>query len=192
MLDHTMRSENGVLNGTALRYAAYGLTGLSLAAAAWLLLQRLWWEAAIMVGFVVAAVLFGLSRDRLPSLFTFLFTLAAAINAAGYVWELWHSPFWFDEAVHVFTPFAIVSAIGWLMVFRGDAAPRAAPWRYVGKILLIGLAIGGLWEAFEWAIGIIGSVQDTAMDLVMDVIGAALAAALCFTAARSEIKPEAT
>lgn len=175
-----------MLDNNGLRYAAYALTAASLVAAVWLALLGKWYEAAIMAGFVVAAVVFGRSRDRLPSVFTFLFTLAAAINAAGYVLELWDSPVWFDEAVHVFTPFAVVAAIGWLMVKRGDTAADVRPWRYIGKILLIGFSIGVLWEGFEWAIGIVGSLRDSVIDLVMDMIGAALAAAFCFVAAGSE------
>lgn len=80
----------------------------------------------------------------------------------------------------------IVAAIVWLIVTRDGAAPHVQPWTYVGKILLIGVTIGGLWEGFEWAIGIIGSLHDSVIDLVMDMVGTALAAMFCFLAAGYE------
>lgn len=175
-----------MLDSNGLRYAGFVLTFLSLLAAGWLALQGRWFEAAIMAGFVIAAVLFGVWRDRLPSLFTFLFTVAAAINALGYVLELWESPFWFDEAVHVITPFAIVAAIAWLLVKRDEAYPIDNPVGYLIKIVLIGLAIGLLWEGFEWIMGIVGTWKDTRIDLLMDTIGALLAALFCLAVARSD------
>jgi hypothetical protein len=175
-----------MLDRNSLRYAGFGLTFLSLFAAGWLTVQGRWFEAAIMAGFVFVAVLLGIWRDRLPSLFTFLFALAAVINALGYVLELWKSPFWFDEAVHVITPFAIVGAIAWILVKRDNAYPVTNPGGYLLKIVLIGLVIGVLWEGFEWAIGIVGNWNDTLLDLLMDGIGTLLAALFCLSAARSE------
>lgn len=175
-----------MLDSNAFRYGAYALTAAALVAAAWLATEQRWFEAAIMAGFVAAAVLFALWRDRLPSLFTFAFALVAAINAAGYVFELWRNPAWFDEAVHVVTPFAIVAAVGWLLVKRDSAHPRSNPAVYVLKILLIGIVVGIAWEGFEWLIGIAGSWNDTLMDLLMDSIGALLAAGFCLAAARSD------
>ncbi|MDQ3481895.1 MAG: hypothetical protein M3448_00535 [Pseudomonadota bacterium] len=97
------------------------------------------------------------------------------MNAAGYLLSLWHDETLFDEAVHFYTSFAVVAAIGWLAL-RG-ASPRRSPptwWVLVAAGVLLGLA----WEAFEWAIGIIGSGHDTMMDLAMDTAGAGAAAAL--------------
>ncbi len=175
-----------MLNSDGLRYAGFGLTLLSCLAAVWLAMQGRWFEAAIMGGFVLAALLFASWRERLPSLFTFLFTLAAVINALGYVLELWKTPSWFDETVHVITPFAIVAAIAWLLVQRGVVGPTEQPVRYLLKIVLIGLGIGVLWEGFEWAIGIVGSWNDTLIDLLMDGIGAIFAALFCLWAVRSD------
>lgn len=175
-----------MLNSNGLRYAGFGLTFLSLLVAAWLALQGRWFEAAIMAGFVLAALLFSVWRDRLPSLFTFLFTVAAAINALGYVLELWKTPFWFDEGVHVITPFTIVAAIAWLLVKRDHAYPIKNPAGYLLEILLIGLAIGVLWEGFEWAIGIVGTWNDTLIDPTMDMLGALLASLFCLAVARTK------
>lgn len=175
-----------MLDSNGLRNASIGLTLLSLLAASWLAIPGLWFEATIMGGFVLAALLFAAWRDRLPSLFTFLFTMAAVINAVGYVLELWKTPFWFDETVHVITPFAVVAAIACLLVRRDNVHPIKQPVTYLLKIVLIGLGIGVLWEGFEWAIGIIGSWNDTLLDLVMDGIGSSLAALFCLWAARNK------
>ena len=174
-----------MLDSNGWRYAGFFLTAVALFAAAYLALQGRWWDAAVMGGFVVAAVLFALWRDRLPSLFTFLFTLVAAINAAGYVFNLFKTPFWFDEFVHVITPFAVVAALAWLLIRRDNAQPRRNTGSYFIKIVLLGIVIGLLWEGFEWLIGIIGTVQDTLIDLTMDTIGSILAALFCLAAARS-------
>lgn len=175
------------MNSNGLRSAGFVLTLLSLLAAVWLGLQGRWFEAGIMAGFVLAAFLFGVWRDWLPSLFTFLFTFAAAMNALGYVLELWKTPFWFDEVVHVITPFTIVAAVAWIMVKRDNAFPLKNPAEYPIKIVLIGLVVGVLWEGLEWAIGIVGTWNDTLVDLLMDGIGASLAALFCWSAARSEL-----
>lgn len=175
------------------RYAAFVLTALALGAAALLGVQGRWSDAAVMFGFVVAAVLFALWRDRLPALFTFLFTLVAAINASGYVFNLFATPVWFDEFVHVITPFAIVAALAWLLIDRDAAYPIASPTAYFLKIALLGIAIGLGWEGFEWLVGIIGTVHDTLIDLAMDTAGAVLAAFFCLAAARSskaELDPQ--
>ena len=174
-----------MLDSNGWRYAGFFLTAVALLAAVYLALQGRWSDAAIMGGFVLAAVLFAAWRDRLPSLFTFLFALVAAINAAGYVFNLFQTPFWFDEFVHVITPFAIVAALGWLIIERGDN-PQNHPAGYVVKVVLLGILIGLLWEGFEWLIGIIGPFQDTLIDLAMDTIGSFLAALFCLAAARSD------
>ena len=175
-----------MLDSNGFRYAGFGLTALALIAAAYLVLQGRWLDAAVMAGFVLGGVVLALWRDRLPSLFTFLFALAGAINAAGYVFNLWTTPAWFDEAVHVFTPFSIVAALAWILVKRDKALPSVRPGSYFLKIVLLGLAVGIAWEGFEWLIGIIGGTRDTVIDLAMDTLGAVLAALFCLWAAHSE------
>lgn len=175
-----------MFDSNGFRYGGFVLTALALIAAAYLALQGRWLDAAVMAGFVLSGVVLALWRDRLPSLFTFLFALAGAINAAGYAFNLWTTPAWFDEAVHVFTPFAIVSALAWVLVKRDKASPSERTGLYLLKIVLLGLAVGIAWEGFEWLIGIIGSTRDTLIDLAMDTLGAVLAALFCLWAAHSE------
>lgn len=168
------------------RYAGFVLAAIALIAAVYLALQGRWVDTGVMAGFVAAAVVFAMWRDRLPSLFTFLFALAATINAAGYVFNLFATPFWFDEFVHVITPFAIVAALAWLLIKRDDAYPVKNSGGYLIKIVLVGVLVGLLWEGFEWLVGIIGTSRDTLIDLAMDMIGSVLAALFCLAAARNE------
>lgn len=148
--------------------------GAALAGCLWLVLGgealRSLGPAAIAV--TAAAAL--LARRILPAAFGLLLTVAVAVNAAGYVLTLWHERTAFDEIVHAFTSFAGMAAIGWLVLKRRMRPGLALLW----QALAIGLVIGVAWEGFEWAIGIIGSRRDTAIDLLMDGVGALLAAML--------------
>lgn len=175
-----------MLDSNLWRHGSTFLTGLALVGAAYLAVQGRWADAAVMAGFVIAAVLFAISRDRLPSLFTFLFALVAAINAAGYAFNLFQTPVWFDEVVHVITPFALVAALAWLLIKRDQVDPVRNPGAYVIRIVLLGIVIGLLWEGFEWLVGIIGTARDTIIDLAMDMLGSILAALFCLLAARSD------
>ena len=104
-----------------------------------------------------------------------LLALAVLINVAGYGLGMWHDETLFDELVHFYTSFAGVAAIGRLAL-ANEWLPRAASRPAV--LLTIAVALGIIWEAFEYAIGIVGSRHDTLMDLAMDLTGATLAAVL--------------
>lgn len=121
-----------------------------------------------------------------PAFYAALLVAAALVNSSGYLFTLWHDETIFDEAVHFYTSFAVVAALGWLATGRppfGDSAPSW--WVF----LVTGLVLGFAWEGIEWLTGIIGSRRDTAVDLLMDSLGAVAAAALvrrvCRTTTRS-------
>lgn len=126
------------------------------------------WLASAGVG--IAAVS---CRSYLPIFFGFLVTLAAVINMSGYAFGLWHDRTPFDELVHGYTAFAGMAAGGWLFL-RRKSSPGGLTW----KMAIVGAIIGIAWEIFEWSIGIIGDPWDTGVDLLMDVLGAILAAVL--------------
>ena len=107
-----------------------------------------------------------------------LVVVAGAVNLVGYLLNLWHDETVFDEAVHLYTSFAVVAAIGRLALGSAALPDRLSRW---WSLLIIAVLLGLAWEAFEWVIGIIGGGRDTIMDLVMDTVGGAIAAALIHT-----------
>lgn len=120
---------------------------------------------------------------RTNGFYAALVAVAVLVNASGYLLSLWHDETVFDEAVHFYTSFAMVAAIGWLAL-RGAASRRSPPSWWV--LVPLGLLLGLAWEAVEWALGIIGTGRDTLMDLAMDAAGAGSAAALIGFAARGK------
>ena len=126
------------------------------------------WLACAAIG--IAAIIF---RHTLPPFFGFLLTIAAMVNSAGYVFNLWHERTMFDEVVHGFAFFAGTSSVGWF-VLQQRPGVTGLFWKAALAALVAGLA----WEGFEWLIGIIGDTRDTLIDLAMDMIGALGAAAL--------------
>lgn len=177
---------NTGLNSRAFSALSYALLAITALGAVYMATAGRWISAAGLVGFVALAVAFLLQRDRLPAIFSSLFVLAGLINAAGYAFNLWHNPVWFDELVHFYTSFTVVAAIGWLMFSRTGANAAGHSLRFVASVTGIGIVLGILWEVFEWAIGIIGTSADTVIDLVMDTLGAAAAGLFCASAAARE------
>lgn len=156
-------------------------------------LQGEWNNAIALAGFGVAAVLFILTDDRLPTLFDFLFVIAALLNAGGWVWRLFYQPGPYDEITHAFTTFAITLALGFLVYRSMFSVFRQHPWLYVLTVASFGIAIGAVWEIVEWTAGfifnteVIGDVNDTVTDLIMDSLGAGFAALLSLWALREQI-----
>ena len=143
-----------------------------------------WMEAGALGAVAVLGAIFMAARDRLPAIFTFLFVAAGLVNALGYILSLWHEATLFDEAVHAFTSFTLSAAAGWLLVGSTGLLDRGESLRIVFAVAGTGLILGLMWEAFEWAIGIIGGPRDTVMDLVMDLSGAVAAGLFCALVAR--------
>lgn len=167
------------LNSSSFSLPSYVLLGAMAAGAAYLGVLGRWFPAAGLAGIILLAILFIAQRSRLPSIFTLLFVLAGLVNAVGYVLNLWRTPYWFDEAVHFYTSFTAVAAIGWLLFSRTSMNAGRHPVRFALAVTGIGIVLGLLWEVFEWTIGIIGSPSDTMIDLLMDTLGAVAAGLFC-------------
>lgn len=140
--------------------------------------QGNWWNAVALGCFLIASLVFVIRDDRLPTLFDFLFVLAALLNAAGWVWGLFGMPGPYDEIVHAFTTFAITLAVSFLVYQRMLTIFRQHTILYLLTIASFGIAIGALWEIVEWSAGkvlpteVIESLDDTIIDLIMDTLGA--------------------
>jgi hypothetical protein len=141
-------------------------------------------NAIALAGFLIASLVFVVRDDRLPTLFDFLFVVAALLNAGGWVWQLFYQPGPYDEITHAFTTFAITLALSFLVYRSMLTVFRQHKVLYLLTIASLGIAIGALWEVAEWTAGkvlateVIGSLDDTIVDLIMDSLGAGLAAVI--------------
>ncbi|AFZ14106.1 hypothetical protein Cri9333_3275 [Crinalium epipsammum PCC 9333] len=160
--------------------------------------QGNWRGAIALAGFLIASVIFVLKDDRLPTLFDFLFVVAALLNAAGWVWDLFNTVKPYDEITHIYTPFAISLALSFLVYSPMLTIFRSHRILYVLTISSFGIAIGAIWEVMEWtadifvSMQVIESLDDTINDLIMDSIGAIAAAIISVWALPQELPPEST
>lgn len=160
-------------------------------------LQGNWLNAFALACFLIASGVFVIRDDRLPTLFDFLFVLAALLNALGWVWGLFYTPGPYDEIVHAFTSFAIALALSFLVYGSMLNLFRHHKILYLLTIASFGIAIGALWEVSEWSAGkifsteVIGSLDDTIIDLIMDSLGAGLAALISLWALQEWTPPRA-
>lgn len=119
-----------------------------------------------------------------------MFVLAALLNATGWVWNLFGMPGPYDEIVHAYTTSAITLALSFLVYGSMLNIFRNHTLLYLVTITSFGIAVGALWEVIEWSAGkilntqVIESLDDTIIDLVMDSLGAGLAAFISLWALR--------
>lgn len=139
--------------------------------------------ALTLTGFLIASVIFVTREDHLPNLFDLLFVIAALVNAAGWVWNLFKLPGPYDELVHAYTTFAITLALGWLAYGSLFDSFREHRWLFMLVVASFGIAIGAVWEIAEWTADlllradVVAGLHDTIVDLIVDSIGALLAGA---------------
>ena len=159
-----------------------------LAIATAIILVRVGWQAAaILLLFLVASFVFVWKDRYLPTLFDLLFVIAALLNAGGWI-GLFYQPGPYDEIVHAFTTFSITLALSFLVYRPMLTLFRNHRRLYLLTIISFGIAIGALWEIFEWVTATINSLDDTIVDLIMDTIGA-IAASLLSLRALQETTP---
>jgi hypothetical protein len=185
-------------NWRGYRIAAWGgqclLTITVLVTAA----QGKWKEASALAIFLLASFAFVALENQLPTLFDMLFVLAALLNAGGWVWGLFYLPGPYDEITHAFTIFSITLALSFLVYGSLLTSFKSHRLLYVLTIASFGIAIGAVWEVAEWLAGkilpseVIGSLDDTIMDLVMDTLGAGLAALLSLWVLKDWVRSTST
>ena len=140
-----------------------------------------WQEGIILLGFLLASFIFVLKERELPNLFDLLFAIAALLNAGGWI-GLFYQPGPYDEIVHAYTTFSVTLAVSFIVYQPMLTLFRNHRWLYILTISSFGLAIGALWEIFEWVTATINSLDDTIVDLIMDAIGAIAASLLSLRA----------
>lgn len=116
-------------------------------------------------------------------------------NVAGYGFDLYQRVWWFDRILHACTLFAMTY---WAAVFLCSKVLDAGAgywWIRLLVIASIGIAIGAIWEVAEWGFdqvmpaNVIKGKYDTVVDLIVDTIGAVLAAWLSLTMLRAPAPP---
>ena len=133
---------------------------------------------------------------NLPRVYDLSLTLAMALQGFGEVWGLYDRFVRFDDLVHVTLPL-LTSPVVYIALARLDVVPdprdETHVRHYVGIAVVtaaLGIAIGGLWEIWEWrsdawfGTQLSESNDDTNGDLVRDTVGALLGAALLVVWAR--------
>jgi hypothetical protein len=146
--------------------------------------------ALTLAGFLVASVAFVALDRYLPNLFDFLFVIAALINAGGWVWGWFYAPGPYDEIVHGYTTFSITLALSFLVYSPMLNVFRHHRVLFVLSVASFGIAIGALWEVFEWVTRVINDLDDPITDLIMDTIGATAAAVLSLWALQERTRPQ--
>ena len=157
-----------------------------LAIATAIVLVRTGWQAAIiLLLFLIASFVFVWKERQLPTLFDLLFVIAALLNAGGWI-GLFYQPGPYDEIVHAYTTFSITLALSFIVYQPMLPLFRNHRWLYILTIISFGLAIGALWEVFEWLTATINSLDDTIVDLIMDAIGAIAASLVSLRALKEQ------
>lgn len=168
-------STSTLVNRPAFRWLAWlgvALQAVGFVAVLWF--QR--WNGAWIIGaFFVLSVTFLLMQDRVPSLLNLLVVLAALVNALGWSLNFFNRFVWYDEVVHFFSSFAVVSAIGYLGWTQDLIGGSSRSFIFICKVTAIGLALGIAWEVIEMVFLNL-QFRDTVVDLVLDVLGAAAGA----------------
>ena len=168
-------------NWRGYRIAAWIGQFLLAIATAIVFVRASWQEAIVLLGFLAASFIFVWRERQLPTLFDLLFVIAALLNAGGWI-GLFYQPGLYDEITHAFTTFSVTLALSFLVYQPMLSLFRSHRWLYILTIISFGLAIGALWEVFEWLTATINSLDDTIVDLIMDAVGAIAASLLSLRA----------
>ena len=123
--------------------------------------------------------------------------VAIVVNALAYLLGWYQQFWWFDEALHAYTTFAVTLPVG-IVFIEQIARRRASRWMVVCAVAALGMALGVVWEIVELAAVQAAGVElghpqgesryDTVVDLVMDTVGAVVAAILlCAKAQHSDM-----
>jgi len=122
---------------------------------------------------------------RFPWFVYFLIALSLTIHISGYVqgWYVTYYPY-YDKIAHMVSAVS-VALIGFLGVIFLDRYWRMnlTPLFIVGFTLAFGMALGGIWEIYEFAVDqVLGgflngpmqnSLADTMWDMIADLVGSA-------------------
>ncbi len=132
-----------------------------------------WFEWRVGLAFFAPFLALLLIPHGLPPLLVGIAAFAFTVSALGWALDWYARLWWFDLALHTLNPFVILAG-SMVMLWKADllAAPPGRP----GFVLLstgLGLALGLLWELFEFTFLVL-TWADTLSDVAADAVGAAL------------------
>ena len=148
------------------------------------------WRTAFVALVTVALTMLPLVVQKwadfhLPRTLIFLVTLfAAASLVAGEVFDFYERFWWWDVALHSGSAvmFGIFGVILMMVVFK-SASLRASPLMVALFALCFAVAVGAVWEIFEFAMDQLfglnmqkSGLVDTMWDLIVDTLGGILGA----------------
>ena len=153
------------------------------------LLRGVWPAVFVTFAALLLTVLPGRLANRIglrlpPSFLAAIALFVLATLYLGEVQDFYNRFWWWDLALHFGSAmgFGILGFLLVFMLFQGDryAAP---PWAVGALSFCLAMTVGVLWEIFEYAMDRLFGLQmmksglpDTMGDLVVDAVGAALAA----------------
>ena len=153
------------------------------------LLRGVWPAVFVTFAALLLTVLPGRLANRIglrlpPSFLAAIALFVLATLYLGEVQDFYNRFWWWDLALHFGSDmgFGILGFLLVFMLFQGDryAAP---PWAAGALSFCLAMTVGVLWEIFEYAMDSLFGLQmmksglpDTMGDLVVDAVGAALAA----------------
>lgn len=121
-----------------------------------------------------------LREDRLPNVFDVLVTLAALLNAVGFVFNWYGEVFLYDNVAHAVSIFALTLAY-FFVVYR-DSMDHSRTATMAVSVFTFGVTLGTVWEMAEWTVGrlfdinVIFGLDDAITDFFSNSTGALLAA----------------
>jgi hypothetical protein len=139
--------------------------------------------ALIVAVFLALSFAHLLRSDRRPAVFDVLFALAALAGALGYAFGLFGEIVPYDELTHAFTTFSV--SLAFYFLFYAGAVPGQRAVALATSVFTLGVTVGAYWEIFEWFFIGKFTLADTISDLLVDSIGALVAALVALALRRS-------
>ena len=121
-----------------------------------------------------------------------LLALAIVFNIAGYAFDLYARWSWFDKVLHGYTIAALTLGLGLALYGRTSTGAARQRFLLIITIAALGVAVGALWEIGEWGYNqfvpsdVIKGKFDTITDMIVDTVGALIAAIAAASLARSD------
>lgn len=141
--------------------------------------------ATSMALFLALSYTYLLRRDKLPNAFDAMVSVAALLNALGFVFHLYRVIPLYDNVAHATTIFAVTLSF-FFVVYR-DTLTAAPTLAMATAVFTFGVTVGSLWEIVEWTAevvldtNVVFGLDDTVTDLITNTLAALAAGAIALT-----------